>query len=236
MDAELRPNLNHEGILCQNSQGVWSVRCVNRLEIRKNAELAGQTCTLLGFSGYQSHNVVMVNENGAVKEKRPPNHGRNADFTAFGKHSWDRMGKDRYLFKRSINLDNNLHATQDDDHLMEIVGTPQQCFALSIVCVPHMSLPFENTNFDDISSNEKTTLSPHPLKITTENIIETTTRKIETHKNHAKPIGSEIIIDNFAAPWVGSIFVDGDLTCIGVLLDRFWVLVQKDCIDSVRLD
>lgn len=272
LDADLRPNLRHKGILCENSQGVWSVRCVNRLQHRKNSELAGQTCTMLGFSGYSSHNVLMVDENGDPKRK-PPAPKEKADFRQFGRHSWDRLGSPphRYLFKRSID---SPPAEGNANRFTELVGAPRhQCFALYVECVPHSLIPIIVPDPNNI--DETTTLPPveittqkKPQETSTHTSVETTTKdpieittekpkpKPEEPKKPVKPIEpviqiddkptivvpfependtiTEVITNNFSAPWTASIFIDGELTCIGVLLGQNWVLVERSCVENVK--
>lgn len=134
------------------------MKCVRRGEIKKNAELAGQTCTLLGFSGYSSHQVQMVNENGEVRTRRPPT---NRHVGPFSIHSWDR-------FKRNALTHSNL-LTENHvsiDQLAELVGVPQNCFALSIECVPHMIIP-SNSVVEPIIDIDQTTKLPEVITSTT---------------------------------------------------------------------
>ncbi|XP_031617390.1 serine protease nudel-like isoform X2 [Contarinia nasturtii] len=254
MDAELKPALRHEGVLCENANGRWSVRCVRRMEPQKNSELAGETCTLLGFSGYVSHNVIMVNKDGDFKAK-PRDHNHRVNFmrqTVFDRHSMP-----RFMFKRSLDINKFLHVSQDDDDLNMsdiIVGAPCECFALSIQCVPHMVMPIINPTPGELLPSDNETSPPtstntpvttpkptaHPTEPQQSKPIEPIIQP-EKVPNIIVPIPAndrqeDIIVDNFSAPWIASIFIDGDLSSIGVLLDRYWVLSEKTVIDSVNLD
>lgn len=258
MDAELRPTLRHNGVLCENTRGKWSVRCVRRLEIQKNAELAGQTCTMLGFSGYSSHNVVMVNKDGEFKHKPSSEISHRVNLVRqsfFDRHTLPR------LYKRStMDMDINafLHASQDEndlDMIDEIVGAPRECFALSIQCIPHMTLPIVNP--DPEMPSDVTTVAPQVPQTTT-TIAPAKTNSTSNDSQQAKPLEPiiqpnkvphtfvpisddnqtqpDIITENFNAQWLASIFIDGDLVSIGVLLDRYWVLSEKTVIDTVKYE
>lgn len=289
IDADLRPEMNHKGILCENSKGVWSVKCVNRQPIR-NRELAGQICTLLGFSGYSFHNVSRVDENGQIK-LRPGSIARNApDFTSFAKHSWDhRRFKRTPKLKIPTDLKKNRNANME-----EIVGAPQECLAMYVECVPHSTLPIDTLPDEKpppkvtteiplpeppaqpiapipveptkptppadpiepttVGPTEPTTFGPieptqvepaHPIPVKpAENppqpnpiepeIQPDKTPTVIVHFEEKNNTNVHVIDDNFNAPWAASVFIDGDLACIGILLDRYWALVQSSCVEKAE--
>lgn len=35
-------------------------------------------------------------------------------------------------------------------------------------------------------------------------------------------------------PWSASIYVEGKLVCVGVLVDRYWVITESSCLSLVR--
>lgn len=50
LDANLRPILNHKGIVSKNSHGEWNIMCGDTINLIENgAETAGQVCSILGF-------------------------------------------------------------------------------------------------------------------------------------------------------------------------------------------
>lgn len=237
IDADLRPTLNHKGIVCQNTRGVWTVRCVNRAEVQKNAELAGETCTLLGFSGYSAHNVLMVDANGEFKPKQPEKQHPKMILNHFNMRSLDRLGR----FKRNLNMKEPIN-----NQLSEFVGTPQQCFALSVECVPHIVIPWNNpsdpiTESPLIEPDDTTTENP---KLKPDKHVEPIKPIIQPDQKPTiiVPLDSnndtkvEFITENFSAPWAASIYIDGNLACIGVLLDRYWILAERKCFDSVKYE
>lgn len=256
------------------------MKCVNRAQIQKNRQLAGQVCISLGFSGYSSHNVSMVDENGEIKQ-RPG---------AKARESINLLRLVNRRFQReAIHFDNMAQST----NVEEIVGARQQCSALYVECVPHATIPIDTkpneqpipsppeattvapTPPDDIPPatvepkpakptkpdgppTETSTVKPSPPKPIKPpkpdddkpekpahepppphpNVIEPQIRPGQTptvivpfeEKNETV----HLISDNFKAAWTASVFIDGDLACIGVLLDRFWVLVESSCMSSVE--
>lgn len=250
MDANLQPTLNYKGILCENSRGDWSIKCVDRAHVRKNMELAGQTCTLLGFSGYSSHNVLMVDEIGAPKRKP----FERVDVRQFGLRSWDRMIPNRYIFKRSV--DN--HPVSDASTVL-LAALPKHCFGLQIECVPHTIIPIETVVPPEPTEKPQpvtTTVKPiDPTTIPPPIEVTTTPSKLKPPPQPVNPINPthqkdkptvivpfvpenetdiEFITNNFAAPWTASVYIDGDLACIGVLLGQYWVLAERSCVENVK--
>lgn len=248
MDFESRPKLNHKGIVCNNINGTWSVKCVTRGDSHTNTEMADMVCFSLGFSGYVFFNLSRVDENGEIQTRRPPVQERNEYYREFLPAFMTRQPANfgRHIYKRSID-EVNLHQAIRAHEIF--VEAPQKsCSAVYLECVPHSYVPPEepdNAPVDQTTVNPEPITSPpttavahtiepiHPLN------MNTTISPIEpNHSNHSRPAGNEtelrIIEDNFRAPWLASIFIDGDFKCIGVLLDRQWIIVENNCVDEVK--
>lgn len=157
----------------------------------------------------------------------------------------------RAIYRRSIDI-KNLH-NQTKSHEIVIGAPSQSCNALYLECVPHSHIPTDETSpstIDHTTTIPEPNVSPpddvhqqttvpstnfHPS--TDANHAHTTSSPIEPntpptdHGNATKP---RIIENNFKAPWIASIYIDGDLSCIGVLLDRQWVLVESGCVESAE--
>lgn len=256
IDADLKPSLNHKGIVAENSHGVWSIRCVNRAEVVKNAEMAGEICILLGFSGYSSHIVQRIGDHGEITQKPPINHNQHLNLNQFNMRSWDRFNIPVGRFIRSIQWKQPVEFNAKNNQFSEIVGTPRQCFALNVECVPHVIIPIqnpsnENPNNENVIINNTTTESPfiEPDDVTTEKpqikpdkpaepikpIIQPDQKPTVIVPFEANNSTNEVVItENFNAPWAASIYINGKLACIGVLLGRYWILTHKNCVGSVK--
>lgn len=250
IDLDLRPKLRHKGIVCENKNGIWSVKCVKRNEVRANKELIGQVCFSLGFSGYSFHNLTRVDENGEIVTRRPLGQNRNNQWNApNARHGWDSssLNSRRFLYKRSIpSIDSDRHSQQNAETRFEeiVVGAPEQCLALYLECVPHSFVPIIEPQPDEAFPGEVTTESPKPVgppnnhPATPQPNDATSTEPVQLDPTELPEIKNEtetqIIKNNFNAPWLGSIYVDGNLSCIGVLLDPHWVLVDNSCVEGVE--
>lgn len=222
LDADMRPELNHKGIVCQNVNGFWAVNCVQR-DKHRNAELAAQTCTQLGFSGLNFYNVSRITEDGKISHRHQEAKGRNS--VRFDKQLFNELNPAHNRFKR--------HASHLD--LSEVVGSAKQCLALYVECIPHSILPVINPQPDppeetqDIPTNNdnKPVTEPDEIPI----IIDPSEQP--NNGNHTEP---QSLDNKFYAPWSASVFFNGDLKCIGVLVDRVWVLVESSCVDVIDWD
>lgn len=247
MDNDLRPNLNHKGIVCENKEGNWSVKCVRRGDLNANTELAGLICFSLGFSGFNFFNVSRVDEKGEILRRDPPGPPRNAYYQEYLTNTRQAGSFGRSIYKRSIDTIDSHHHIRS--HEVIVAAPPKTCHALYLECVPHSHVPI------DEPTTEHTTTIPEPSVPSNQDHRQTTTVPstnvhASTDPEHEPTTGSSIvpddehgnateprvIEDNFKAPWLASIYIDGDLMCIGVLLDRQWILVDNNCVESAEYE
>lgn len=112
-----------------------------------------------------------------------------------------------------------------------------RCLALEIECVSFQSNSFaiHPIQHDKIKKNSTAPANVHqhngnaiffvPVNTTDQQqVIVEPANNIAVHEwNH--------LLD-FDWPWAGEIFINGDLTANGVLLDKNWVLVDRNCLGS----
>lgn len=237
IDSELRPKLNHKGIVCENTQGNWSVKCVRRRDQSGNTELADIICFSLGFSGQTFFNISRVDENGEIQRRDPPEQERNAYYQDFLPNARQAGGFGR--FKRNADtIDAHQHTRS---HEIIVGAPPKVCFGIYLECIPHSTVTGGVNPTTEHPTTEPTTPKPPPSTsvhppIDPEHEHELTTIEPDhlpkgENGNATEPV---IFEDNFSAPWLASIYIDGDLMCIGVLLDRQWVLVESSCVESAE--
>lgn len=239
MDIELRPKLSHKGIVCENVGGNWSVKCVRRRDQSGNTELASIICLSLGFSGHTFFNISRVDENGEIQRRDQTGPGRNAYYQDYLPNSRGNFAR----YKRSVDTIDSHQLIRS--HEIRVGAPPKTCNAIYLECVAHSAIPAGDGG-DDLPTTEHATIEPiTPIPVPPPNTSdhppidpehEHTT--IEPNHlpddEHGNSTGPGIFEDNFSAPWLASIYIDGDLMCIGVLLDRQWVLVENSCVASAE--
>lgn len=215
IDGDLKPSLQYRGIACENINGQWSVMCFRRHNVRVNGDqIAGQICSTIGFTGYTYHNISTVNQDGEIKQRRPVKAERlQLDFL----HDIQSIRSKRDTVRVTANE--------------EMVSAPKDknCLGLYIECAPHSIIPIEDPPIPvptTTPSVDKTTITP---SIIPDNVF-TTEKAFDIDFN--KTIIDEFT--NFTAPWLASIFINGDPACIGILVDKFWVIANSKCVNGTK--
>lgn len=245
IDVNLRPNLNHKGIVSKNSNGVWNVMCVKRLEINRNgAEMAGEVCSLLGFSGYSFYNVTLVTTDGI---KVP----RNAEQQAFSKHLQTHFDQSFRNLRKRHNEPNEFWSDIPSDmrggiHFSEIVGAPTKCSGFYVECVPHAVIPVVIPSPDGIRPNSSKPAPSRPSSVKPNDAVRPISPVVQPDSaptvivpavdNTTPEESVPDILDDEHLPWSASIYINGQLACNGVLFDRIWVGVEGSCVTSVKYD
>lgn len=130
--------------------------------------------------------------------------------------------------------------SDDEEHpegqFEEQVGNIKACIALYVECVPHSSNmpyavnPISKPSHRVIKEPELPILPLKPIfqpdKIPS--IIAAFNNTIY------KPIKQPTMEESVHWPWSASIYVEGKLVCVGVLLDRYWVITESSCLSLVR--
>lgn len=113
----------------------------------------------------------------------------------------------------------------------EIVGNSHMCFALYIECVPHST---QEGNKVPSSPSSLPTQPPTIVPIIQPHLKPSVI--LEYNATHINTSESVVVSEEEHWTWSASIYVDGKLICVGVLVDKFWVLTEKSCIETVKLD
>lgn len=237
MDINSRVDLIKEGFVSKNSHGKWKLLCINKdTALNTNAaEIAGQACTVLGFSGYESFEIKEVPEN---KVRKTPTN--DIDLAPFSKHLRHTYDYERY--RRHIDISGKTHHGHHGHHhhqhnnrphgqnvqqITHNVERDHKCLGLYVICSPHAGINVTIHGGLQPSTN-KTQPSIKPMKPMIHKdkvpIIQVHTNNGTTHK--------EIEFENhYHWSWSSSIYIDGSLKCIGILLDRHWVLADEKCVN-----
>lgn len=131
-------------------------------------------------------------------------------------------------------IENNEHP---EKHFKEIIVNKNDCMGLYIECVPHSSGPSASYGATDsfIPTTHKHNTPIIPLEPTFQPnkkpfIMVNFNKTLHTNK----PISHDLD-EQPQWPWSASIFIDGKLVCIGILLDKYWVLTESSCLSLVNL-
>lgn len=218
IEADLKPSLQRKGIVVENKNGVWSVMCLRRIGSHGNGdELAGQICTMIGFTGYVYHNFSRVTEDGQIKQR-----GQN------------KLLLD-YLFQDGPSMRSKRSTDEGNGNIEVMLTTEKNCMGLYIECTPYSKIPIDKPPPTVITSTTTTTSTIRTPVVPSEIpdiITTTTTEQIDVIFN--KTIEAFNVFNNISAPWVASIFIDGNAACIGILVDKHWLIADINCVNETK--
>lgn len=263
LDADLRPHLNSKGIVCQNTNGTWHVLCLNRIEIKKNNETARGMCLLLGFSAYSFHNISTVDEDGRIKRPREvlissPDDGSTSNLHLLTKRSDDifdvqKNDKKGLFFSEMVGAPKQCAGLyiQCVPHTIVPIENP--------IPDPKTDAP---TKVPEESTKPTPSIKPtKPIETPEQNTKPSVPIKPTKPSHSVKPIQPIVPVvqpdktpsvvfpfnqtihqhevvdedtDELFFPWSLNVFVNGNLSCNGILLDKFWALAESDCVNKTE--
>lgn len=214
------------------------------------AKTAKDICGLLGFSDSVFHNTTtFMNVNTHVHPS-----------LATKENVW-RMNMDDPLnnFAREevkqTNID--LRIKKSTDPLKEhVLPMEKDCNVLYIECVPKSKsndplkilkpgveiIDPKTLNIDHLKpvitpkAKPQVVVEPTPTKISISLKDEAVMKVIEKIQNLTLLVNNKLHhADEYLHwPWLADIYVNGKLNCIGILVDKNWVLVHQTCFDNVK--
>lgn len=245
LDANKRPNLLESGLFTQNKNGLWKVMCSYETDFHiHGAKTAKDICTILGFSGSSFHNTTsFVNTNVHI------------DPSLATKENVFRMHVDdpRNHFDRENNKKPDLMLKRSMHPLIEhVIPVEKDCTALYVECIPKSNnnqtikilkagqeiIELKTLNIDQlkpiISPKAKPQVAVKPsISKQKEDVVNKVVEKIQ---NLTLLVNNKLHqADEYLHwPWLADIYVNGKLHCIGILVDKNWVLVHQSCYDDVK--
>lgn len=214
------------------------------------AKTAKDVCTILGFSGSRYHNTtsfmntnIHIHPSLATQENvfrsnidDPRNHFEREN---------DRMANTDLGIKRSNN-----------PLIEHVLPMEKDCTALYVECIPKSNSnetlkilkPGEEVidlKFLDIDrlkpiitpkAKPQVVVKPSPSKLIIKQKEDAVNKVVEKIQNLTLLVNNKLHqADEYLHwPWLADIYVNGKLHCIGILVDKNWVLVHQTCYDNVK--
>lgn len=217
LDAENRPTLNYKGFVTQNTNGVWSVLCDDKIDFdTKGAEISGFVCINLAFKGYRFFNKTTL-PTSKLDIARPTRQSF--------KHIRDEVELDAIRTRQMAR--EGISPVHDHSHnwleFEPILGSTRghPCRALFVECVPFATgQHIENIDAEDQSKILDFHPIIHPAKKPAV-VVEPPKEKFEN------PVSIRF-------PWIAEIYVNGQMRGIGILLEHYWVLTTSLALDPIE--
>lgn len=252
LDSNKRPELQSSGIFSSNVDGIWRVVCTYETIFGDHqARTAAEVCALLGFKGLKFYNTTKAMKNDRftpISPEMDPKLNLNAEVAA--------VVSDNLTFS---NLKNAFPSyLQAKLRSIRIEPTKESCLGLYVECIPKTNLtkpiktlsagspkPGKDLKVPHIKPAIKTHNRPNvfwqsqvPTTVVNkkEEIMHKLKKVIEAKNNSSILIDQNLhnVIEEMHWPWLVDVYANGKLWCLGVLMDKYWVLVHESCDFGLR--
>lgn len=212
MDANNRPVLNTKGFVTQNTQGVWSILCDDKIDFSsRGLETAGFVCINLGFKGYQFMNRTVLTS-------------ATLDVSRTTRHSTKHVINEQDLQEMRMEQWRRESSTgrspeRNNENFEPIVGSAhKECGALYVECVPFA------TGQHMVSEDKTKTLDFNP-------IIHPAQKPVVVVEPVKEIVTNPVTI---RFPWIAEIYINGRMRGLGILLEHYWVLTTSLTLESIE--
>ncbi|XP_055910873.1 serine protease nudel [Eupeodes corollae] len=247
LDSHKIPKLQSSGIFSRNLKGQWRVVCSHETQYHQHvAKTADEVCSLLGFKGSLFHNTTEITPHTIVPI--------DPDLALMGmplptdRHAVGDSGHFTKHFSYNLNIPH-----QPSSPRTERLGksTMSNCQGLYIECVTKsnetspMKTLIAGNEINTKTLNIPESFKPNKKTITSiselfsdkkDEILDKLNKLIETKKTVLVHDKLHEGVEKIHWPWLVGVYVNGELWCIGVLVDKHWVLVHESCYIGVSLD
>ncbi|XP_059216727.1 serine protease nudel [Stomoxys calcitrans] len=253
LDAHRQPILNSAGIFSRNTNGVWRIVCSYETSFAEhNAKTAGEVCSLLGFRGYRFYNTT-----------KPVTYDRVVPISPEMKMS-PKINDEIQLTLSDGNHGSrvkNIFSSSTKRREMRIEQSNDACLGLYVECVAKsnktepmrtLSAGLSKPALNGIAAQSlKPSIGTHhrpnvfvPPEVPTvvvnkkDEIMDRLDKLIDSKKNLSMLIDQQLheAIEELHWPWLVDIYANGRLWCLGVLMDKHWVMVHESCNFAIRLN
>ncbi|EDW78727.2 uncharacterized protein Dwil_GK12588 [Drosophila willistoni] len=258
-NAHQQPKFSNVGIFSKNAHGVWRVVCVHETGFHEHqANTADAVCALLGFKGahfYNSTEFVSQQEMHAItpeldKKSRLNSHlggiRDNVQFTrnemVLPEHGYPtlaRKEKDRLLPNKCLGIYVECNPLSNRTEPIKTFSAGQPVVkqtTLQDEVQPLLVPVIETHNKPNV--HLKPNVVPAQVVNKKDEIYDRLDKLIKNKKNKTLLVQEELheAIEELHWPWLADVYANGELWCLGVLLDRHWLVVHESCLSGISFE
>ena len=253
MDFNKRPLLQSAGIFSRNVNGIWRTVCTHETTFNEhNARTVADVCNLLGFNGFNFYNTSKLTED---KEIVPISPELQATKSRFDMEVLSVIGDNfNYSHIKNVLLKN----LTSNSRSIRIERSREDCSSLYIECNAKLNRtqPLKTLSAGKQKPQQQTKLQPIKPVIETHNIpnvfikpqmslivkpkmediLDKLDKVIDKKKNISILVNHKLHdgIEELHWPWLVDVFANGKLWCLGVLMDKYWIMVHESCNFGLR--
>lgn len=253
MDSSKRPTLQTAGIFSRNTNGIWRIVCTHETTFGEhNAKTAAEVCALLGFKGFKFYNTTEPTKHSHIVPISPEIHPMSrlneevlsvvSDNLHFS-HVKNIFLKDLKTNLRSIRIEQlkesclglyvECNPNSNRTEPVKTLSAGQQKKPENDLKVPHIKPNVETHNKPNVF------VKPHVPTVVLEKkdeILQKLDKVIDTKKNISVMVDKNLhdAIEELHWPWLVDVYANGKLWCLGVLMDKYWIMVHETCNFGIR--
>lgn len=236
------------GIFSRNTNGNWKVVCSTETNFHMySAKTAEEICGLLGFKGYKYFNTTQLSSNDQIVPIDPDMLGLRNQFPF----------DSRPRFYDDSILQQNVMLPSYDKYMRKLRMESSECLGLYIECLPKwnktepiktLSAGVEIKTISDLSKLTPDIVTHHKPNVYAkpngsieimskkDEILDRLNKVIEKKKNKTMLVNNKLheAVEELHWPWLVDIYVNGKLWCLGVLMDKYWIMVHESCLFGIR--
>lgn len=256
-DVHQQPKFSSTGIFSRNGHGVWRVVCAHETGYHEHqAKTADAVCALLGFNGahyFNSSEFVTQQEMQPITPELKGGRNRmaaqihsmvgdNVQFTEneviipeLGHPSASRPEKDRLLPRKCVGIYVECNPYSNKTTPLKTFSAGQVVKEKPIEQVPVLSPTIETHNTPNVHFKPQI---PAMVVNKKDEILDRLDKLIKSKKNKTILVNEQLheAIEELHWPWLADVYMNGDLWCIGVLIDKHWVMVHESCLSGIDLE
>ncbi|BFF98991.1 serine protease nudel [Drosophila madeirensis] len=256
-DIHQQPQFSSAGIFSRNAHGVWRVVCAHETGYHEHqANTADAVCALLGFKGAHYFNSSEFVSQRDVHSITPELTGKTQ--LVVGLRSMDNDNDQLSDNEEAMPVQGlPLPSRPEKDRLL-----PSMCLGIYVECNP---LSNKTTPLKTLSAGQAVKQKPAEempiLKPTIEThnrpnvhfkpqapatmivnkkdeVLDRLDNLIKSKKNKTLLVNEQLheAIEDLHWPWLADVYANGELWCIGVLIDKHWLLVHESCLSGISLE
>lgn len=220
LDVNGKPFMHFKGIVTQNVQSTWKILCDDNEDFHTNgSQIADDVCNVIGFK-FVSLVKWLINFWFYVIFRS----AKSLKFVEITSSHVDEVPIDP---THKIDIRNPMIRSKEN-----VSQTIEKCTALEIECIPFQSNSFaihpiqhdkiKKNSTAHVHHNEDQAIIFVPVNSTDQShiIVEPSKKGISEHEWNS--------LRDFNWPWSAGIYMNGNLVTNGILLDKSWVLVEKN--------
>ncbi|XP_070070501.1 serine protease nudel [Drosophila takahashii] len=256
-DVHQQPKFSSAGIFSRNAHGVWRVVCAHETGYHEHqANTADAVCALLGFKGahyFNSSEFVTQQEMQSITPELKGGRtrmvaqlramvGDNIQLTEneviipeIGIPSASRPEKDRLLPRKCVGIYVECNLLANKTTPLKTFSAGQAVKEKPMEQVPILLPTIETHNTPNVHFKPQI---PAVVVNKKDEILDRLDNLIKSKKNKTILVNEKLheAIEELHWPWLADVYSNGDLWCIGVLIDKHWVLVHESCLSGIDLE